>query len=198
MFLNAIKWLRTVPAISKELQRLVQGKEGTTVATNTIFFLSHDKIRRIPKDLTITHMCIVMDRQPQKDDPNCVRITVGGNFIDYPYELITWTADMVSSKIMWNSIISMPNTKFDGAVIKNMYLETPLNQYEYMKMLRLMPDNIIEHYGLREKAVDVYVYMKIRKGMYGLPQAGILAIKVLKLRLAHHGSFEQPHTPGLW
>jgi hypothetical protein len=34
---------------------------------------------------------------------------------------------MVSSKIMWNSIISMPNAKFSGADIKNMHLETPLN-----------------------------------------------------------------------
>jgi hypothetical protein len=56
-----------------------------------------------------------------------VRITIGGNLINYPYELTTQTADMVSSKIMWNSVISMPNTKFGGADIKNLYLETPLN-----------------------------------------------------------------------
>ncbi len=40
--------------------------------------------------------------------------------------------------------------------------------------------------------------MEIRKGMYGLPQAGILANKLLKLCLACHGYFEQPHMPGLW
>jgi hypothetical protein len=40
--------------------------------------------------------------------------------------------------------------------------------------------------------------MEICKGMYGLPQAGILANKLLKEQLAHHGYFEQPHTPGLW
>ncbi len=34
---------------------------------------------------------------------------------------------MVSFKIMWNSIISMANTKFGSADIKNMYLETPLD-----------------------------------------------------------------------
>jgi hypothetical protein len=57
-----------------------------------------------------------------------VRITVGGNLIEYPYKLTTQTADMVSSKIMWNSIISMANAKFGGMDIKNMYLETPLDQ----------------------------------------------------------------------
>jgi hypothetical protein len=34
--------------------------------------------------------------------------------------------------------------------------------------------------------------------MYGLPQAGILANKLLKKCLAKHSYFEQPHTPGLW
>jgi len=40
--------------------------------------------------------------------------------------------------------------------------------------------------------------MEIRKGMYGLPQAGILANKLLKKRLAKQGYYELPHTPGLW
>ncbi len=61
-----------------------------------------------------------------------------------------------------------------------------------------MLEDIIKHYGLCEKAVDGYVYMKIRKGMYRLPQAGVLANKLLKLHLAHHGYFKQPHMPGLW
>jgi hypothetical protein len=68
-----------------------------------------------------------------------------------------------------------------------------------MKMpLRLIPDDIIEHYGLKEKALNGYAYMEICRGMYGLPQAGILANKLLRKRLARHGYFEQPHTPGLW
>jgi hypothetical protein len=55
-------------------------------------------------------------------------------------------------------------------------------------------NNIIEHYQL---FLDGYIYMEIRKGMYGLPQAGILANKLLKERLARHGYFKQPHTLGL-
>ena len=34
--------------------------------------------------------------------------------------------------------------------------------------------------------------------MYCLPQAGILANKLLKKRLARHGYFKQLHTPNLW
>jgi hypothetical protein len=68
-----------------------------------------------------------------------------------------------------------------------------------MKMpIALIPANIIAHDNLNEKVLDGYVYMEIRKGMYGLPQVRILTNKLLKKRLARHSYFEQPHTPGLW
>jgi hypothetical protein len=73
------------------------------------------------------YACIVIDHQPLKDDPNHVCITVGGNIINYPYELTTRTADMVSAKIMWNSVASTPGAKFGCTDIKNMYLEMPLD-----------------------------------------------------------------------
>jgi hypothetical protein len=79
--------------MSKELHRLAQGCHGVTKGTNTIFFLSHADICLIPKDRTVTYACIVIDHRPQKEDPNCVQITVGGNLIDYPFELTTRTAD---------------------------------------------------------------------------------------------------------
>ncbi len=163
------------------------------------FILSHAEICLIPKDRTVTYVCIVIDHRPQKEDQNHVRITVGGNLIDYPFELTTRTADMVSSKKLWNSVISTPDARFAGADIKNMYLETLLDRFEYMKMpIALLPTDIIEHYNLLEKAIDGYVYMEICKGMYGLPQTSVLANKLLKMSLAWHGYFEQPHTPGLW
>jgi hypothetical protein len=113
----------------------------------------------------------VIDHRPQKEDPNREQITVGGNLINYPFELTTHTADMVSSKILWNNVISTPDAHFAGANIKNMNLETPLDRFEYMKIpIALLPTDIIDHYNLLEKAINGYVYMKICKGMYELPQ----------------------------
>ena len=44
-----------------------------------------------------------------------------------------------------------------------------------------MPEDVIEHYNLRDKATpDGYVYCEIQKGMYGLPQAGIIAQQLLE------------------
>ncbi len=140
------------------------------VGTNTIFYLTHAEIRCTPKDQTVMYAWIVINHCPQKDDPNQVWITVGSNLINYLYELTTQTANMVSAKIMWNSVISTPGAKFGGTDTKNMYLKTLLNRYEYMQMpIKLFPDDIIEHYGLREKALDGYVYMEIQRGMYNLP-----------------------------
>ncbi len=151
-----------VPAMSKELHCLAQGKEGVTVGTNMIFYLTHTEIRCIPKDQTVMYAQIVINYHPQKDDPNQVWITVGGNLINYIYELTTHTANMVSAKIMWNSFISTPGAKISGADIKNMYLKTPLDQYEYMQMpLKLFPDDIIDRYNLREKALNGYVNTEI-------------------------------------
>ena len=64
--------------------------------------------------------------------------------------------------------------------------------------MRLISNDIIEQYGLNEKVLNDFAYIEIRNGIYGLPQAGILSNKLLKERLARHGYFEQPHTPGLW
>ncbi len=124
---------------------------------------------------------------------------MGGNLINYPYELTTRTADMVSAKIMWNSVVSTLGAKFGSADIKNMYLKMLLDQYEYMRMpLSLFPNDIITHYNLLKKDLNSFVYMEIHRGMYGLPQAGILFNKLLKKCLACHGYFEILHMPGLW
>ena len=54
----------------------------------------------IPNDRVVTYTNIVVNYTPQKDDPNCVRITAGGNLIIYPGELTTRTADISTSKIL--------------------------------------------------------------------------------------------------
>jgi hypothetical protein len=42
------------------------------------------------------------------------------------------------------------------------YLETPLDWYEYMRMpLDRFPDDIVNHYNLRRKAKNGFVYMDI-------------------------------------
>ena len=43
-----------------------------------------------------------------------------------------------------------------------------------------------------------YVYIMATKGMYGLPQAGLIANELLEMRLNEHGYRQSKLVPGLW
>jgi hypothetical protein len=59
-----------------------------------------------------------------------------------------------------------------------------------------IPDKIIQAYHLQECTDNNnWVYFHIDKGMYGLPQAGILANKLLAKCLVLHGYHEKHVTP---
>ena len=142
---------------------------------------------------------MVPDYRPQKEDPYRIQITAGGNLIKTTMELTTRTADLTTAKIMWNSTISTPGARYACLDIKNFYLGTPMKDYEYMRMpLKMFPDHVIKQYNLLEHAKDGYVYLEIRRAIYGLPQAGRMANEQLKRFLAPHGYYEVTHTPGLW
>ncbi len=74
-----------------------------------------------------------------------------------------------------------------------------MDRHDFMHMpINLIPQGFIDKYDLCPKVKNGYVYMQIVKGMYGLPQASILANKLLKECLAEHGYYELPHTHGLF
>jgi hypothetical protein len=56
----------------------------------------------------------------------------------------------------------------------------------------------VSKYNLNALAVDGWVYIEIRKGMYGLKQAGLLANQLLQKLLAPFGYYPARHTPGIW
>ena len=51
---------------------------------------------------------------------------------------------------------------------------------------------------MKELAVDGWVYTKMRRVVWGLPQAGIIANKHLRRKLAPFRYHECVNTPGLW
>jgi hypothetical protein len=124
---------------------------------------------------------------------------VGGDQIEYPGEKSTRTAGLTTAKILINSVISTLGAKFLVIDIKKIYLNTPLGRFEYMFInLSSLPQETIDKYNLMELAQDVKVYIEIQKGMYGLPQAGILANELLQRNLAKDGYRPTQHTHGLW
>jgi hypothetical protein len=82
--------------------------------------------------------------------------------------------------------------------IKDFYLNTPMKRYEYMCIkITNIPEEIIKDYKMREIVTkNGYVYCKIQKGMHGLPQAGIIAQKLLQERLEKVGYHQSKIIPG--
>ena len=153
-------------AICVELGRLVQGYKDKK-GIETLKFMTWKEINQIPADQTGTYAKIVLDYRSHKKDPNRVKITVGSNLIKYPYELTTRTADLTTSKIMWNSVISTPGARFACSDAKNFYLCTPLDRNEYMRIpIKLIPQEFIDLYDLTPKVKNGYIYMEISRGMY--------------------------------
>ena len=103
-----------------------------------------------------------------------------------------------SVKILWNSVLSTYGAKYATLDIANFYLGTPLDRYEYMKMPSdIFPQHTKDQYNLDDMEYKGYVWLEIRKVIYGLPQAGILANKQLRKKLQPHGYYEVAHTPRL-
>ena len=46
---------------------------------NSIFVMTHDKIKKIPKNQTIMYAHVVVNFSPQIANPHCIHIIAGGN-----------------------------------------------------------------------------------------------------------------------
>ena len=81
--------------------------------------------------------------------------------------------------------------------IKDYYLGTPMNRYEYMEIpVKHIPEDIMLQYNLAHLIVNDRVMVEIRKGVYGLPHVGIIAQERLNTHLKKYGYTPANSTPG--
>ncbi len=158
-------------AFGKDLGGMAQGNDKMgQKGTNFIFVMTHAEVLLIPADRTVTYARVVVNFFPQKLNPHQIRITARGNLINYPGELTTRTANLTTSKLMWNSVLSTKGAKYMCLDIKNFYLTAPLDWFEYMKMLlSLFPSWTKEQYNLDKLAKNSFVYLEMRCAIWGLP-----------------------------
>ena len=82
--------------------------------------------------------------------------------MDYPGEVRTEKAGLEVIKLHWNLLLSTSGAKYMTMDISNMYLNTPLNQFEYMRMnITDIPQEIIDEYNLSELVSNGWVYIEI-------------------------------------
>jgi hypothetical protein len=100
-------------AFGKDFGGMAQHDDKTgQKGTNSIFVMIQDEIKLIPRSQTVTYARVIINFCPQKDDLHQIRITAGGKRINYPCELSTRTANLTTSKLMRNSVLSTEGAKY--------------------------------------------------------------------------------------
>ena len=95
---DKIVWDR---ALTNELGRTAQGIDHI-VGNDTIEFITKQDV---PLGRKVTYANFVCDFRPLKLEKYRVRMTVGGDRLDYPFDSTSPAASLVETKILINSVI---------------------------------------------------------------------------------------------
>ena len=126
-----------------EIGRLAQDMPGRNTDTDTIFFIDKSEIPdKRCKDLTYSRLAYTVS--PQKKEVDRIRLTFAGQNLDIAMECGTPTANLLTIKLLFNSIVSTPGTKLLRLDVKDFYLNTPMDRPEYLQMkLVNFPNSVI-------------------------------------------------------
>jgi len=86
-----------------------------------------------------------------KDQRKLSQIESVSRWVEIESTTGTPTADLLTVKLLLDSVISTAHAKFMTIDIKDFYLMTPMDCYEYFKMkLDLFPEDIVEEYDKKQ------------------------------------------------
>ena len=163
---------------------------------STIFFIHPSEI---PTHKKVTYGRLVVDIRPLKKEKYRVRITVGGDKLDFCSDASSVATSLATVTLPLNSVVSKKGAKSTTANIKYFFYASFLTDPKCMKIkLRIIPQEIIDQYQIQDLEENGWVYMKIVKGMPGLKQAARLANEFLVHHLEPYGYAPVQHIPYLW
>ena len=93
--------------------------------TDTMCFVSR---KEIPEHKKVTYEIIVCEIHPQKEETHQLRMTAGGDRLDYSGDTSTKSAVLEKIRIHWNSVLSTPKARYMTMDISNMYLNKKLSE----------------------------------------------------------------------
>ena len=180
----------------EEIGRLAQGYLPNTKGTDSVFFV---RFSDVPSDRKATYLRLVVADRPTKANPRRVCFTVGGDRTKCPGDTSTKVADLPTAKVLLNSVTSTPGSRFVSVDTKDFYLSNPVHRFEYTRTpTSNTPKKVFDQYNLAPLVHKGAVYVEVRKGVYGLPQAGRIASDALTPVLNQAGYHQSDTTPGLF
>ena len=180
---NTVQWQQ---AESEEIQRLLD------TATIKAIHAAQQPIER--KGESTYYNPQVKEKSVDGATTYRVRGTIGGDRINYPGPTTARTAAMPLVKLLLQSVVS-DNSRFLTLDIKDFYLNTPLDRPEYLRISsKFLPQHIVVKNNLQQYLHNGSILFEVNKGMYGLPQAGLLAQNRLIHHLAAHGYHQTTTT----
>jgi hypothetical protein len=200
---DAKRWSRS---LTNEWGRCMQGIHLDRAApdkingNDTMFFIFP---HQVPGDRKVTYAQFVCTMRPGKAEEWRIRMTVGGNLLDAFQDVRSPAISLLDAKLHFNSVISDAHlgARYCTGDLKDFFLQSIMLYYQYMKVHRkYVTPEVFAEYSLTDAHFDSkgYCYLEIRKGMYGLKEAAILAYDQLVAHLAPSGYYPVEHTPGLW
>ena len=119
-------------------------------------------------------------------------MTVGGDHLDAYQDVRSPAVSIIDTKLHINSTISdaKHGARYCTADLKDFFLTSDMKFFQYIHIHQwYLPQEVIDACALTDAYFDSkgYVYLEIRKGMYGLKEASILAYDQLKAHLAPYG-----------
>ena len=160
-------------SFANKLGQLAQGIRSFK-GTNMVMLIPKFKV---PKDKKVTYGKIVCEMKQEKGRKERTRLTVGGKVLDFTGNISAPTASVITAKCDFTCVVSTPGERCLLAYMKHFYLNNILPFPECMRIpLKIIPQDIIGTYDLKA-LVDKqgWIYMRIKKGMFSLKQAGIIA-----------------------
>ena len=73
-----------------------------------------------------------------------------------------------------------------------------INNEYYKIAIKLIPQEVVDIYELNNKQIDSYIYVKVKKIIYGLVQAGIIVHEALKTHLKPYSYSQERLKQQLW
>ena len=124
--------------MANDFGRLAQGVKGRIPTDNSTIFFIHPS--EIPTHKKVTYGRLFVDIRPLKKGKYCVRITVGGDKLDFCGDASSVAASLATVKLLLNSVVSTKGEKFTTADIKDFFMPLFLPDPEYMNMkLKIIP-----------------------------------------------------------